>query len=149
MELANLLTALIVFAAVFGIGAGAMIYAYIGSGSISVLFKDPIQLPSSLPPEDPRTPAIADFQAGYDAYQNGNYRQAVEKFSSCLKKIPGFAQAYHNRGLAFANLRQDDNAVRDLLRADEFYMQNGDREGVATIKQHLEAIKARKQAREA
>ena len=148
MEIANFLTWFIVIAIVAGVALGAMTYAYIGSGSTEVLFKDPVLLPPALPLGDAGNKASALFQQGYDAFQAGNYRQAVDKFSKTIQMVSTFAEAYHNRGLAFANLRQDDDSVLNLVKAGEFYLQQGNQEAIAIIKQNLEALKARKQARE-
>jgi hypothetical protein len=58
------------------------------------------------------------------------------------------AEAYHNRALALANLRSDDEAVADLIRASELYQQQGTGFAIDTIKQNLAALKQRKLERE-
>ncbi|MGK7873033.1 MAG: tetratricopeptide repeat protein [Xenococcaceae cyanobacterium] len=145
MDIANFLTWFIVIAAVMGIGLGAMIWAYIGSGSTSLLFPNPVPAPPSFPPSNVPSELADYFQQGCDAYQAGNYRQAIDKFSQAIQLVSTFAEAYHNRGLAFANLRQDDDAVSNLVSAGEFYAQRGNQEGIAIVKQNLEALKAREQ----
>jgi hypothetical protein len=57
------------------------------------------------------------------------------------------AVAYHNRGLAFANLRQDDESVANLLQAAELYLQEGNQPAIAIVKKNLELLKARKDSR--
>ncbi len=146
MEITNFLTWFILIAVVAGIGLGSMIWAYLGAGSTSVLFDAAIPAPP-LPSSLEQDAQLKDyFQQGYDAYQAGKYRQAIDKFSQAIERFSSFAEAYHNLGLAFANLRQDDNAVENLLRAGEFYAQQDKQAGIATIKQNLEALKARKRA---
>lgn len=145
METIHFLTWFIVVAAIAGFGIGTMIWAYKGSGSTAVLFPQAIAAPSF--PED--AALVADlFNQGCDAYTKGKYRQAIEKFNQAIGLAP-IAQTYHNRGLAFANLRQDDDAVINLMRAGEIYAQQENEDGIATVKQNLLALKARKQAREA
>ena len=142
MEITNFITWFIFIGLITGIGIGAMIYAYRGQGSISVLFTQPISTSVSIPPE-----VAAHFQQGCEAYQIGNYQQAINKFTEALQKNPTIAEAYHNRGLAFANLRQDDESVENLLKAGEIYIQQQNQEGMGIVKQNLEVLKARKEAR--
>lgn len=145
METANLLTVLTATTLVAGIGIGSMIWAYVGAGSVVVLFQDPIS-PSSQTSADDSAKA---FQQGCLAYKAGQYRAAIEHFNQVIQLNATFAEAFHNRGLAFANLRRDDDATRNLLKASELYLERGDRSSMTVIKQNLEALKQRKQAREA
>jgi tetratricopeptide (TPR) repeat protein len=146
MEITNFLTWFLFIAGVIGIGLGVMVRAYIGSGSISILFPDPVLAPPAVLAAD--TEAAAQFQQGVAAFQAGKYRKAVNRFSQAIQRVSTFAEAYHNRGLAFANLRQDDDAARNLVKAGEGYLEQGNQDAFATVKQNLEALKARKQARE-
>ncbi len=148
MELVNFFTWFIFIAAVVGVGFGVMTNAYIGSGSILVLFRDPIKAPALLQNSDTDNKTAVYFQQGYDAYLTGNYRQAIDRFNSAIQQVSTLAEAYHNRGLALANLRQDADAARDIAQAGELYLQQGNKEAIATIKANLEALKARKKAKE-
>lgn len=148
MDNANFLAWLILIGTIALIGIGTMIYAYKGQGSVSVLFDEPLSLPSSLPDSDQGTEAAVQFQEGYNAYQDRQYRKAIDYFTQALEQEASLAQAYHNRGLAYANLLQDDDSVVNLLNASELYAQQDDQEGLRLLKQHLLAIKARKLARE-
>ena len=49
--------------------------------------------------------------------------------------------------MAFANLRQDDESVANLLQAGELYLQGGKQEAIVTVKKNLELLKARKESR--
>ncbi len=142
MEIANFLTWFICIGLITSIGIGAMIYAYRGQGSISVLFTQPISTFSSIPPE-----AAVNFQQGCEAYQKGNYQQAINKFTEALQNNSNIPEAYHNLGLAFANLRQDDESVANLLQAGELYIQQRNQESIAIVKKNLELLKARKETR--
>ena len=148
MEQVNFITLCIAIAAVLGIGLGAMTWAYLGKGSISVLFKEPISSLPQLPVTDAGSKAAVYFQQGITAYNLGNYRQATELFNKAIQLVSTLAEAYHNRGLAFANLRSDDDAVANLLKASELYQQQDKGEAIAIIKQNFEALKKRKVERE-
>ncbi|MEG4228148.1 hypothetical protein QUA35_18475 [Microcoleus sp. N9_B2] len=147
MELTNFIALSVIVVAALGIGIGTMTWAYFGKGSISVLFKEPILNSPEFPDTDAGSKAAAYFQAGIEDYQSENYRQAEEKFTSAIQQV-ATAEAYHNRGLIFANLRSDGEAVADLIRASELYQQQGNGFAIDTIKQNLAALKQRKLERE-
>ncbi|NER37850.1 MAG: hypothetical protein F6J93_28480 [Oscillatoria sp. SIO1A7] len=142
MELIKLLIAAIALAAVIGIGVGVMLRAYIGAGSISVLFPEPIPAPAE-PPADLESAAMEYFEQGLEAYRSGNYRQALDRLNLAIELASNFAEAYHNRGMTFANLRQDNEAARNLVIASELYAQQGKPEAIALVKQNLEKLKSR------
>ncbi|MGL5082988.1 MAG: tetratricopeptide repeat protein [Microcoleaceae cyanobacterium] len=144
METANFLTWFFFILSVAGAGIGIMTYAYQGKGSISVLFPDPVPLPNSLPDSGVETEATLQFQDGCSKFQAGDYRRAIESFTRALQQLETLAEAYHNRGLAYANLRKDDDSVINLLKASELYSQQDQGENLRVLKQHLQAIKSRK-----
>jgi tetratricopeptide (TPR) repeat protein len=148
MELTNFIAWSAIVVTALGIGLGTMAWAYVGKGSISVLFKEPILNLPEFPATEAGSKASVYFQQGIEAYQLGNYRKAKDKFSSALQLISTLAEAYHNRALVFANLRSDDEAVADLIRASELYQQQGNGSAIALVKQNLEALKQRKLERE-
>jgi tetratricopeptide (TPR) repeat protein len=148
MELTNFIALSAIVVAALGIGLGTMTWAYAGKGSISVLFKEPILNFPEFPATDAGSKASIYFQQGIEAYQSGNYRKAKDKFSSALQLISTLAEVYHNRGLVFANLRSDGEAVADLIRASELYQQQGNGSALDLVKQNLEALKQRKLERE-
>jgi tetratricopeptide (TPR) repeat protein len=143
MDIGHFLTWFIAIATVMGVGLGSMVWGYRGSGSISILFPHPISVPPSLPYSE----ATNYFQQGYDAYLKGSYRQALERFEEAIQLCSTLAEAYHNRGLVLANLCQDDDAVANLVKAGELYVQQGNQAGIIVIKKSLEALKTRKQVR--
>ena len=147
MELTNFIALSVIVVAALGIGMGTMTWAYSGKGSISVLFKEPILNSPDFPATDAGSKAAVYFQQGIEAYQSGNYRKAQDKFTSAIQQV-STAEAYHNRGLIFANLRSDGEAVADLIRASELYQQQGNVQAIDTIKQNLAALKQRKLERE-
>jgi tetratricopeptide (TPR) repeat protein len=135
----NFLTWFMAIALVATIGLGAMIWAYKGAGSVAVLFKEPLN-PSPIP-TDAGNGVAELFQQGIEAYQSGVYRRAVDHFSVVIQKDDTFAEAYHNRGLALANLRQDAEAVRNLMKAGDLYLEQGNQDAIVLLKQHLEVMK--------
>ncbi|WP_373533813.1 hypothetical protein [Microcoleus sp.] len=147
MELTNFIALSVIVVAALGIGIGTMTWAYFGKGSISVLFKEPILNSPEFPDTDAGSKAAVYFQAGIEAYQLGNYRKAEDKFTSAIQQV-ATPEVYHNRGLIFANLRSDGEAVADLIRASELYQQQGNIPAIDTIKQNLAALKQRKLERE-
>jgi tetratricopeptide (TPR) repeat protein len=145
MDISSFFLWFIVVAIVGGIGIGAMIQAYVGSGSLSILFPDPIAPAPGMPPPTLNPEAANLFQQGCDAYRAGNYRRAIDRFNQVVQLDPDCAEAFHNRGLATANLRQDSDAAQMLLHAGELYLQQGNPDGFNQVKQDLEALKGRKQ----
>ncbi|WP_017659883.1 hypothetical protein [Baaleninema simplex] len=137
MELSQLV-GLSVLVAVLGVGLAVMLWAYEGAGSQAILFESPVE---RRPLADDVAPV---FHRGCEEFRAGDYRKAANTFAGCLASNPNLAEAYHNRGLAFANLRQDDDAVEDLLLAGDRYGKEDRPAELAAVKQALAAIKARK-----
>jgi tetratricopeptide (TPR) repeat protein len=143
METVNLGLVIVVLSGVAGAFVGSMLWAYQGAGSVAVLFREVMPVPEGL-----GEGARSAFQSGVSAYIAGNYRPAIGAFSKVLQADPNCLAARHNRGLAYANLRQEDSATANLLAAAEGYGAQGDGKSVALIKRQLEAIRLRKLARE-
>jgi tetratricopeptide (TPR) repeat protein len=142
METTNFLFWLVFIAAVAGGGLAAMIWAYRGSGSVTQVFEVPIAVPPGLENAN----AASQFQQGVEAFQAGNYRQSVDCFTRVIQHLPDLAEAYHNRGLAIANLRQINEAVSNLVQAAELYLQQDQQAAAQQVKQNLELLKAKRQA---
>lgn len=119
-------------------GMGVMVWAYAGSGSRAVLFVTPIRAQEELGEA---------FDAGCQAFTAGDYAQAIAAFERDLRSHPNHAEAYHNRGLAFANLRQDDKAVENLLKASQGYAEADRPDALEQLRSQLQALKARKLAK--
>ncbi|MEB3294425.1 MAG: hypothetical protein VKJ24_14800 [Synechococcales bacterium] len=122
-------------------GASILTWAYVGAGSLSILFWEVIPAPASLLGE-----ALTHFQQGISAYRVQRYRQAIEEFNQARQVMPTLIEATHNIGLAFANLRQDDRATEQLLKAADGYLERGDRSSVGLVRLHLSALRNRKGA---
>jgi tetratricopeptide (TPR) repeat protein len=138
----NLPIVIAVLTSVAAFGIGSMVWAYSGSGSTAVLFREIMPVPSGLGDE-----AVDGFQQGIGLYLGGRYRRAIDCFNQVLALYPESAAAYHNRGLSLANLRQDDGAVLSLLKAADLYLAAADRDSAGLVKQQVLALRERKLAR--
>jgi hypothetical protein len=121
MELGNLVAATVTLGCVASFGLGIMIWAYKGAGSVAVLFCEVIPVPAELSESHQQL-----FQQGVAAYITGRYRRSAERFSQILNQSAPCVAAVHNLGLSLANLRQDDRATRELLKAAALYQTAGD-----------------------
>jgi hypothetical protein len=137
---------ILVIGIVTAFGLGTMIQAYSGSGSLAVLFNQPI-VPNPLPTL--KADAVAQFQKGCEAFEQQKYREAGDRFAQAAQLDDTFAEAFHNLGLVTANLRQDNKAAQHLLLAGERYLEQGNTAGYEEVKEALGLLKARKLAKEA
>ncbi len=74
--------------------------------------------PSPTPPATPTptvNPAESFFDSAFDAYERGDYQQAIEDYTRSLE-IGGYYEAFahHNRGLAYYNLERYEEALADF-----------------------------------
>jgi tetratricopeptide (TPR) repeat protein len=122
-----------------GGGLGAMLFAYWGKGSVAVVFPEPIA--ANPPAPTLNSEAAALFEKGCESYRAGRYRQAVTRFTEALQLDAKCAEAYHNRGRATANLRRVTDAVADLVKASELYLQQSKVTELAQLKQDLATLK--------
>lgn len=127
-----------------GIGLTAMISAYWGKASITVIFPEPISPPADAPLPTLQSEAAEAFQQGCAAYRANQYRRAVDGFTRALQLDPTFAEAYHNRGRAIANLRRVPDGVADLVKASELYLQQSNVSELAQLKQDLTLLQSQK-----
>jgi thioredoxin-like negative regulator of GroEL len=139
METASFLIWVLFIGAIATIGIGSMARAYVGKGSFSIVFSEPIALPAALPALDPE--AATQFQQGCEAFLSRNYRQASDRLNAAMQQEPAFAEAHHNRGRAIANLRQDNEAAALLVKAGDLYLQQENAIGYEQVKQDLQTLK--------
>jgi hypothetical protein len=144
MELGNLITAIVTLGFVASFGLGMMIWAYNGAGSVAVLFREVMPVPPDLAGAHQHL-----FQQGVAAYISGQYRRSADRFSQILNPSAPCVAAVHNLGLSLANLRQDDRATRELLKAAALYQTAGDSDSAELVKRQLVKLRQRKLAREA
>lgn len=133
---------LIVWAAVvLGIGGfaiGSMVNAYL-QPIAAVPFEDEVVDDLSMPLS---VAARETFVGAVGTYKAGDYRRAIEQFADVLETEKDCAEAWHNAGLAYANVGDNNKAVRSLLKASAAYDKQGTKEGLDRIKKNLERLKA-------
>lgn len=139
MEIIPFITWFGVVAIALGVGMGSMLWAYKGKGSPKILFTDAVLMSPRLR----KTTMASTFHQGYDAFQSGNYLEALTAFSDVIREIPNSAEALHNRGLVLANLGKDNESVQDLVLATEVYVERNNGTAIALIRKQIEAIKQR------
>jgi tetratricopeptide (TPR) repeat protein len=137
---------LIAIGLIAGIGLSAMVSAYWGRGSVAVVFAEPIAPTEGQPAPTLNSEAADYFQQGCAAYRAGQYRQAVACFNQAIQRDSQFAEAYHDRGRATANLRRVTEAITDLVKASELYLQQGETAQAEQIKQDLMQLKNQRSA---
>ncbi len=143
MEWGNLIAAIVTLGCVAIFGLSMMIWAYNGAGSVAILFREVIPVPQDLSGAQQQL-----FQQGVAAYISGQYRRSADRFSQILNPAAPCAAAVHNLGLSLANLRQDDRATRQLLKAAALYQTAGDSNSADLVKRQLVKLRQRKLARE-
>ena len=85
--------------------------------------------------------ALTTFVGAVGTYRAGDYRGAIDQFTEVLKQEPNCAEAFHNLGLAYANIGDNDKALRSFLKASDAYDKQDTKAGLDRIKQDLETLK--------
>lgn len=130
---------LVLVTTILGIGATAMINAYARPKIRTISFPEAIAQPST----PLNSEAIAWFEQGCNVHNTGSYRESSDLFSQVIQQESTCAEAFHNRGLAQANLGNYNLAVSDLLKASHLYDRQATKAGVDRIKQDLEVLAQR------
>lgn len=126
--------------AVLGFGMGVMVWAYRRPLGNSALFPTPVMELSMPIGDDTRT----QFEAGCAAFAQGRYPAAIDQFTAVMVAEPNCAEAFHNGGLAYANMGTDGQAVQALLKASELYDRQSTKPRLDLVKQQLEQIAGRR-----
>lgn len=85
--------------------------------------------------------ALADFTSAVSTFKATDYRGAIDQFTVVLDQEPNCAEAFHNLGLAYANIGDNDKALRSLLKASDAYDKQNTKSGLDRIKQDLQTLK--------
>ena len=141
MESASFLIWALFIGAIATFAISSMVQAYLGKGSLAIVFSEPI-LPVNPAPSSLNPAAVTEFEQGCEAFRSGNYREASDRLNAATQQEPAFAAAYHNRGRAIANLRQDREAAALLVKAGDLYLQQEDTTGYEQVKQDLQKLKS-------
>ncbi len=137
MELAIWLSVVL---AILGFGMGVMVRAYRRPLGNSPLFPAPV-VDLSIPLSDQ---GRAQFEKGCAAFTQGQYPAAIDQFIALMTAEPDCAEAFHNGGLAHANMGTDGLAVQALLKACDRYDRQGTKPGLDLVKKQLEQIAGRR-----
>jgi hypothetical protein len=137
----ELMAWMIVVSGILGLGMGSMVWAYRRPLGNRALFPTPIAEPS-VPIADK---ARRKFDEGCEAFRRQRFVGAVERFTEVMELEPDCAEAFHNCGLAYANLGTDGLAARALVKASECYDRQGTKSGLDLVKQHLQQLAQRPQ----
>ncbi len=140
ISLGNIVIWFGVVATVLGIGMGAIAAAYFWPTGKSVVFQS-----ASAPAPALDEAARQRFQQGCEALQAGKYRRAINAFSDVLNRDRNCAEAFHNLGLTFANLGDDQAALRNLLIASDLYDRQGDKPSLDRLMQDLSTLRQQRQ----
>ena len=73
----------------------------------------------------------------------GRYPAAIDQFIAVMVAAPDCAEAFHNGGLAYANMGTDGLAVQALLKACDLYDRQSTKAGLDLVKHQLEQIAGR------
>ncbi len=136
METTNFAILMLVLGIATLLGAGSMMWAYQGAGSIAVVFLEVMPVPEGLSDE-----VRSLFQSGVSEYCKGQYRRSDTYFVQVLRLAPTLAAAHHNHALALANQREITKSTKAFLTAADLYTQADDRLSADLVKQHLQALK--------
>lgn len=125
---------------ILGLGMGSMVWAYRRPLGNSALFPSPVMDLSTPLGDEVR----AQFESGCAAFARGRYPAAIDQFTAVMVAAPTCAEAFHNGGLAYANMGTDSMAVQALLKASDLYDRQGTKPRLDLVKQQLEQIAGRR-----
>lgn len=134
-----------VIVAVGGFGLVTLLQAYLGRVKQASLFSEPLGLDLPDPVSTDETAQIIQtaFTKGAQAFAKSQFRWAMEQYSLAVQTQPTLAVAYHNRGLAAANLRQIQEAAQDLAKAADLYLDQDNPAAAEKVYEHLLLLKSR------
>ncbi|NJM95964.1 MAG: hypothetical protein HC800_00985 [Phormidesmis sp. RL_2_1] len=138
MEVPNFLIWAVVVFGIAGFAISSMLSAF-RRPIDQVPFPDGAIAQPSIPLAEP---AMSAFVGAVGTYRAGDYRGAIEQLTPVVEQEPNCAEAWHNIGLAYANVGDNNKAVRSLLKASDAYDKQATKAGIDRIKKDLETLKA-------
>jgi tetratricopeptide (TPR) repeat protein len=75
--------------------------------------------PSKKSSKDESEQAIGHAQKGSDFMRAGQYEQAISEYTEAIRFLPDEYVLYHSRGLCYFQMKNDEAALQDFLRAIE------------------------------
>jgi tetratricopeptide (TPR) repeat protein len=131
-----------VIGAVGGFGLVALLQAYLGRGGKSCIFAEPQPIGELASTDEDAQIIQTALTKAAAAFTAGRYRWAIDQYSLAVQTQVDLAMAYHNRGLAAANLRQNQDAARDLAKAAELYLDQDNPVAAQLVFEHLQTLKS-------
>ena len=136
METPNFVVWVAMVLGIGGFAVGSMVNAYL-KPIPAVPFEDEVVDDPSIPLSDL---GLQAFVGAVGTYRAGDYRGAIEQFTKVIEEEKGCAEAWHNVGLAYANVGDNNKAVRSFLKASDAYDRQATKEGIDLVKRHLKAL---------
>ncbi|MFK8183836.1 MAG: tetratricopeptide repeat protein [Phormidesmis sp.] len=138
MEILNFAVWAVVVLGIGGFAIASMISAFRKPVTQTPFPNTTVKAPS-IPLTDSASSAFIAATATHNA---GDYRKAIEQLTPVVEQEPNCAEAWHNIGLAYANVGDNNKAVRSLIKASDAYDKQGTKAGIDQIKTDLERLKA-------
>ena len=138
MEISNFIVWAVVVFGIAGFAITSMLSAFRRPIEQTPFPDNPID-ELSIPLSESTTEA---FVGAVGTYKAGDYRKAIEQLTPVVEEVPNCAEAWHNIGLAYANVGDNNKAVRSLLKASEAYDKQATKSGIDRIKEDLKTLKA-------
>ncbi len=82
------------------------------------------------------------YRRGLEYEKKGEYKAAISAYSEALRLNPGYAIAHMQRGLAYANLDQKQQAIADLRMSTKMFFESGDLENYHKARSFSEGVHA-------
>jgi len=139
MEISNFIIWAVVVFSIAGFAITSMLSAF-RQPIDQIPFADTVVEHPSIPLSEA---AMTGFVGAVGTYKATDYRGALEQFTKVVEQEPSCAEAWHNIGLAYANVGDNNKAVRSLLKAADAYDKQGTKEGLDRLKEDLETLKAK------
>lgn len=139
MEISNFIVWAVVVFGIAGFAITSMLSAF-RQPIDQIPFPDTVVDCPSIPLSEA---AMLGFTGAVGTYKATDYRGALEQFTKVVEQEPSCAEAWHNIGLAYANVGDNNKAARSLLKAADAYDKQGTKEGLDRLKEDLETLKAK------
>ena len=82
------------------------------------------------------------YRRGLEYEKKGEYKAAISAYSEALRLNPNYAIAYMQRGLAYANLDQKQQAIADLRMSTKMFFESGDLDNYHKARSFSEEVHA-------
>jgi tetratricopeptide (TPR) repeat protein len=137
MELSNFIIWAVVVFGVAGFAIVSMLSAF-RRPIDAIPFPDGMIESPSIPLDSAQ---LSAFAIAVEKYRAADYRSVIEQLTPVVEQVPNCAEAWHNIALAYANVGDNNKAVRSFLKASDAYDQQATKSGIDRVRQDLERLK--------